>query len=489
MTTAVLLANVGNHDLKLADQTLLPRHEDGQYFKSPRRLGEEIRDNFQRYAGAIQIPLLGPTLHWLLVHEGYKPTDLSIHLFASDQERDDVGEGNWLKDTVPAAEVIREYINRKWQIAKKRIFIHRIEGSPADYTNMLNYYQRELPRIRSFFDGRAEDYRVYMEVSGGTPAMTSMLILMGVEVFGQDVVTLYLDRGGSPYTIGVAKALFARKTREVLRSQISLYAYAVAAKTLADNGQLIQSDEHKRALLSHLLRYADRRLAFDYDRARDELAEASSFATGTLQSRLRRWRRELEAPDAATRLAELIHSARIKLHLGDYADFTQRLFRFQEAIFRHMAEQMGIQYGKSDQYLDPKWRQSQPKLDAFLNAYPRTKDQSSSVVDTTRSLNRFSLGAIVDYFVRQEVWKRWRGAAEQIHRFSSVADLRNRGIAGHGFEGIGRADLEDAYGKDVQTLLADMEQAYESIFGQPPGENPYDIVNDLLGELIPDLTS
>ena len=475
--TVLLLANVGNHDLRLSAEgmALLPEQADGRYYHSPRRLGQEVEANFNRYRDHIQLQLITPTVEWLLKDEGVAPDNISIHLFASDQDSELTAESEWLKDTLPAAQVVQNYLSWRWNIPKKAVRLYPIEGIPADYTNMLDFFQSTLPGIRDF----TTPERVYMEVSGGTPAMTGMLILMGAEVFGQDIITLYLDRaGGAPYQIGVAQALFARKTRETLRQQIELYSYAVALNTLEQNGRRLHPDERKRELLKHLLGYADRRLAFDYDAARVHLREARAQAVGKLQAMIGRWQAELSEKSDAVVLAELVHSAAIKLHLGDYADFTQRLFRFQEALFRHMAEQMGIEYGGKDaQYLSRSWRENRPELDQFLQAYGRTAEGRVLNVDTGRSLNRFSLGAIVDYFVLQPEWAHWRDAAEGNFAFSSVADLRNKGVAGHGFEGISRQNLEDAYGQPPEAIVQAMTQVYELVFDKPTGENPYDVLN------------
>lgn len=486
--TVLLLANMGNHDLKLTDRNLLPTQDDPRYY-GPRRLGEEVCSNFARYRDAIELPLIGATVQWLEDSGVNVKEDLAIHLFASNQDLNITPQSEWLKDTYPAAQVAREFLHHKWQIPKKCVFLHQIEGIPADYTNMLSFFQRVLPEIQK----KAQAERVYLEVSGGTPAMTSMLILMGVEVFGQDVVTLYLDREeSSPHEIGVARALFSRKARQALLQQVRLYSYHVALATLAESDGLIHPDERKRALLGHLLGYADRRLALDYNAARAHLREARALAVGNLQALIGRWQAELGQPQNDVKLAELIHSAAIKLHLGDYADFTQRLFRFQEALFRHMAERMGVEYGKDEKYLSTSWRKANPALDDFLKRYGRAADgqpaQEPTAVDTSgRSLNRYSLGAIVDFFIQQPEWAHWKTAAEQNFRFSTVADLRNKGISGHGFEGISRGDIEEKYGADPEAILTAMRGIYAQVFDREPAASPYDLLNDQVENLLKEL--
>ena len=156
-----------------------------------------------------------------------------------------------------------------------------------------------------------------------------------------------------------------------------------------------------------------------------------------------------------------------------------------------MAEQMGIEYGKDTAYLSDTWRSGQSGLDAYLKSYQRgadgkilTSGTSPLEVDTKRSLNRYSLGAIVDYFIQQSVWAHWQGTAEKIFRLSSVADLRNKGIAGHGFEGISRKDIEDSYGDNSDRLIAHLKEIYNDVFNEAIGDNPYDTINALILDLI-----
>ncbi len=486
--SVLLLANVGNSDLHLVDRELLPEREDPHWWTS-RRLGEEVCDHFDHYSDTLELPLIGPTVQWIFEQDTITGNELNIVLFASDQQKGLPHESEWLKDTAPVAEAIQLRLAHKpFEIPKKNIRILRIEGSPADYANMLRFYAEKLPQIAN---STAPNTHIYMEVSGGTPAMTSMLIVMGVEVFGEFLRTLYVDRGTPmPYELGVARELFARKMRATLRDQINLYAYAVAQKTLEQAGSLITPDDHQRQLLDALLIYADRRLAFDFARARKVLQQrAHGLATGVPQAQIKHWLHELDSPDAADQLAELLHSAVIKLKFGDYADFVQRVFRFQEATFRYMAVCMGIEYGKSEQYLSQSWLKTQPDLQNYLTHYPRGADgkpcQQPISIDTGRSLNRVSLGAIVDYYVQHETrWKSWNPAAEALFNLSAVADLRNRGISGHGLEGIGVQDLEAAFGGTIDDLVMSENKIYEILFGHPPGENPYDAINTLILDLM-----
>lgn len=492
----LLIANIGNSDLILNQKELLPATlATGQL--TVRQLGEEIRQNVDRYAEHLSLPLLTPTLRWLFEHEQLAPEDLCICLFASDQPAGLTREDERQKDTLPTAETIRKLVsngkyltqllkikNLKNGIPAKQICLETIDGNPADYANMLAIYTSKLP---SHLKRIASDEQVYLEVSGGTPAMTAMLIVTAVEMFGARTHTLYVDRHGKePYEVAVASELFGRRTRATLRTQIEMHAYSVALRTLNENRPIITSDENRFQWLGALLRFADRRLAFDFEAARDALVEARRRSTGRPQAQVQFWLQQLEDPELPMLLAELIHSARIKDGFGDYADFVQRLFRFQEACFRYMAEQVGMQYSKpgDERMVSSDWLEQQPGLKKFSAHYtPAGANTGPLEIDFGRTLTRYSLSAVVDYFIQQDLqWAHWQPVATKLHALSKAADLRNKGLSGHGFQGISRTMIEEAYGSGINMILQELETIYQALFSATLSDDPYAVVNQILLE-------
>jgi hypothetical protein len=367
----------------------------------------------------------------------------------------------------------------------RQVRIHTIEGNPADYKNMLDYFSREFAGMLCWVD---DDTRLYLEITGGTPAMTSMMVVAGVEVFGRRTHTLYVERGiERPYRVGIGRRFFSRRAQATLRTQLELHAYAVAQEMVRQERDLIARDVERQRLILALIEYADRRLSFDFERAKTALHHAHEYATGDVQARIQYRQRELAEQASETLIAELVHSTRIKYRLGDYADFTQRLFRFQEAVFRYLAEQMGMEYADpaDNEYISISWIEGLPALKTFLADYDLGSGRRG--VDLKRSLNRMSLGAIVDYFVQHVPdWTVLKTIVPEIHRLSRVARLLNKGLAGHGFEGIGRQDLAVAFGDEADRIISVVEDIYTTVFEAPLDASPYDRVNDLILELLHD---
>src|SRR5690606_41374845 len=80
-----------------------------------------------RRSSDLQLPLLEPTLKWIAQHAACEVKDVHLFLFASDQDQRLTLENEWQKDTAPYAEVIREHLNRQWQMQKKRSEEHTSE--------------------------------------------------------------------------------------------------------------------------------------------------------------------------------------------------------------------------------------------------------------------------------------------------------------------------------------------------------------------------
>ncbi len=488
--TTIFIANVGNHDVNLSDggKVLLPDNlRDGH--APARTLGAELEANFGRYARHIELPLIGVSLRWLIDEQRVDPAELFVHLFPSDQPAPPVTPmGEWLKDTGPFAQVVKRYLTSGAapMLAAKHVHMHTIKGNPANYRNMLEFFTAKLAWL---VDKHVhEDDTIYLEITGGTPAMTSMLLLAGFDALGEQAETLYVERGADrPRLFGIGRALLHRQALRQLREQINLHAYLVARETLQNKGELIAPDLEKRNLLAAILRYAQSRLAFDFDRARQALTAANQYAAGEVQSTINYWDRQLKDPDEAALLGELLHSARINFQMGDYAAFSQRVFRFQEAALRALAERMGMRYKskRENEFVDKKWVASVPGLTDFLSDYTAPDGARYKPVDLDRSLNRINLGAIVAFFVQhRKEWARYKDAADTVQRLSAVAKLRNKGLAGHGFVGIARADLSSAFGRDASEILPLMEETCEDLFGHKIGQSPYEAANKMLLDLI-----
>jgi len=494
--SVILIATIGNRDVQLTDRSKLP--EAMRAVWTPARIeGEEILAHPDRYREALSFPIIAPVVRWLLEDQGVAKDELYVHLFATDQPEAETSETEWKKDTIAYAQVIKQHLVEgmsglrrppQQRLAKSRVYVHSIKTNPARYRTMLDVLTQAFTRLAQVI--KDED-RIYLQVTGGTPAMTSMMIVAGADIFGRQARCLYKEREKeAPYIVGVLERFFERRVRATLREQLALYAYSSALATFETNRDLISKHVDRQALIAALLTYVERRLAFAFERARAALAQVDEGVLPELHWQITRLRRELAEPDQAALMAELVHNASIKFEMGNYADFTQRLFRFQEAGFRYLAREMGMKYAnndKNERRVSMAWIRGISGMESHLRQYPpRYGDRSPISVDVeTRDLNRVSLGAIVDFYVDVDPdWREKTQAVSGLHRLSTVAQLRNKGIAGHDFKGIGKPNLEEAFGEPAENIVPLLEQVYEQVFGRPVSESPYDAVNALILDLL-----
>jgi hypothetical protein len=91
----------------------------------------------------------------------------------------------------------------------------------------------------------------------------------------------------------------------------------------------------------------------------------------------------------------------------------------------------------------------------------------------------------VDHFVQHDPEQAaLQPVVTDIHRLSTVAALRNKGLAGHGFQGIGKEDLDRAFGDDADRIVPFLKGIYTDLFDHPVGPDPYETVNTLICELL-----
>lgn len=484
-----LLATVGNRDVQVTDRTVLP--EPMRAVWTPARVeGEALLADLDAAGGALDYPMITPVVRWLLDEKGVAPEDLQVVLFATDQPKPFTPEDEWKKDTLAYAKIIRRALldglpgldrAQDRRLTKRQVYVRSIETNPAHYRLMLDTFTGAFADLQRYI---GPDDRVYLEVTGGTPAMTSMMIVAGADAFGERARCIYKNPAETePQEVGILPRFFARQARAALEQQLKLHAYTAALATFERHRDLIAESVPGQTLVAALITYAERRLAFDFDRARQALKDAAAVAPSDIHAQLGHLQRQLQSASTADLLAELVHNARIKYTMGHYADFTQRLFRFQEAGFRYLAEKMGLQYKNPEgKRARTAWLRNVPGLLDYLASYTDPNGETYTPVNIIDyNLNRTNLGALVNFFVDNEpTWADRREVMDGLYRLSSFGSLRNKGLAGHSFQGIGKPDLTAAFEEDADHIVPLLETIYTGLFGVDLPEDPYAAANALI---------
>jgi hypothetical protein len=415
-----------------------------------------------------------------------------VILIASDQsEVAGVSDRHLAQDTIELAEVVRRRLVEAHGLPEASITTWTVAQNPADYGGMQAFFRERLAALRA----EEPAGRAYLEVSGGTPAMTSMLLTVGAEVFGLDAYPCYVSQyEETPFQLDLGRQVVAESLQDVIRENAKLYAYHAAARTLASNLELLKTF-CPAASLHAVCTYAHQRLNFNFEEAQAALAPALDAA------------RHKDLPTLALSeskhydqtewlLHEILFNAEIRLRTGAYGDFLVRVFRFDEAILRYLARGLGTQLvdrkGKPDEhgeFLDPMWLDEKPGLQTYFDSKHVRRGNDGRI-----SANRFVLDLTAVYLAREQDNQAANQARKKLGKLQQLSSVRNQSFAVHTFDGVSSQRIaaaftghDDAEGSDaqLQQIVDMMREVCELATGQPVAEvNPYDRINALIEDLL-----
>jgi len=442
----LLLINVGNSDL-LADGNR----------PSPARMeGKELWERYDEHT--FSLPIIEPCLRFVLRQT---PGIIErIVLFDTDQQptgaalqKDRNGVALRDKDTIWFGRIIERCISERYADRIGTIERRDLSGfNPSLYDEAFEAYGRELTEL---YDSGVQTCWVLM--SGGIPACNNALHLQAISRFGERCRTIYQPEGGAPYGL--------RTGAQVLRAFRDAIAID-ALQRLDFSAALLALDGSGQEALLALLRYAQARESFDFDRSQAELELGIAAASGDMRQFMLGLRRDLEELADAKRsdllLWELVVSAGICYRNARYADFLGRAFRFQEATLRHIIESV---YQLSTDMSNAKRAANQPLWEKGIESNSDLKAYLEAIVIGDRPFD-FSqptipvLTAMVSYLVDDKHGRRadgtgylearirplYKEVAKRLGKIKNLSDLRNQSIVAHGFRGVSREAIAAAYG-------------------------------------------
>lgn len=427
---SVVIANVGNSDLGNGEETYFDIRKDNIYEKS-----KELYENKNFDFDAI---LLEP-----LVKELIKEYEIErIFLFATEQQP--VNQ----KDTIYTARIIKEILIKKFNI--NNIEIIQVHDNPSDYDEMLKVYEREIGKISTSADV------VHISITGGAPAQNTALLIRSLLKFGNIIQAVYKPMGTREtknFKIGeeISRILLSEQLR-VLNEK---HLYGAAAE-LAEKYNLLSQREFYR------LKAREHRGLFDFEECIKNMEKLLDAASGEERLIIKKEIDEMERIKDGLKgknllseeyfltykalIKELYNSMKQKWEQGAYADFLGRLFRFEEAVLRYVFERefkVNTEKDEKGGFLDfKKFIESNNNLTDFLK---------HSRIDS-REPNRRVLFMILT-FLKKEDRDRIdiKEIQERMEKIEKMADLRNKSILAHGFEGITKRDFEK-YGDILEDI-------------------------------------
>lgn len=483
MAEIVYLANVGTRDLTVDGQTLTSPREDGEklleeYLRDPEAVGQRLN-----------APILLPGLR--RAAEAAGRIDRLV-LFASDQPETTLPKYRNF-DTVFLGEILRRWLPTCPDLAGRlqKVVLVRIPGNPADYNNTIPFYERELPNLVP-----ETAYMVYVAPVGGADASNVALWLAAVRRFRTRVEVIYVTPEGRVEEVPLARLLLREQVAQQARTLLDHYDYAALARLLEEDS------EWGATWRPDLARALAERLHFHFAGAAVALKRALARASGAprawlgrLLEEMQQLREVLEAEGTPPRageeeaawarwlarqrtgLAELYWNLCIKAERAEWVDFLGRAFRLVEGMLRlafeaethHNTDRIGEGFPDFAAYLE-----GQPALRAFLTEQGMRLTGPEGPAPTTRLL-----AAILRYWVEHGGRGRALGPAyKAIKAVQTLADLRNRTIIAHGWQGVGEEEIRQAAGHPVGELLELLRWGLKALGVPVEVENPYRRAND-----------
>lgn len=478
----MLIAPVGTREVTLTDLALLSdetlranwNHADLAQRVGARAKGEVLLADLERYAPALNMEIIGKAVRH--VHQRHGRIDRLI-LVASDQAPS-AAERYRKNDTRPLAQVVQELLKRDLKLRRVgfRTEIAVVSANPADYEVMRAFYREGLPK---WCRELAPDGVCYLEATGGTAQMAVMLLLEGVHWLRARAAPLYvLAEYDMPLHLDAGRQMLADELKETLQRDLSVYAYHAAWKTARENAAILRESLAHYDTLVAVLDCARHRLNFDFAQAQTALFGAERGLPTPLRSQVMALAHELSAEGrtSAWLIAEVYHSAVVRLETESYEGFVGRVFRFQEAMLRFLCERWGTQFsGDRGNVLDPEWLKAQTAVAGALSARG---------ISAEREVTRATLQTLALQLARERSDAQGEGWIKALARLEQIASLRNQLVITHGFAGVSLRLLAELYKGGAPQIVADMALLLEEALAQPATDSPYAQINTACSSLL-----
>ena len=175
MKKAILLANIGNSDLGIGEDSIFSP-------KSASFTGNVYEDSKKRWELGdykdLDLPILEPTIK--KIKESFEIQEIT--LFGTEQFPINK------QDTIFIALIAKKIICERYNFDEDRVTVSTIFKNPTDYKKLLRFYQRKAGKIQDTVD------QIFVSTTGGTPQTNLSLMLQISRRFGEKVKMVYKPR-------------------------------------------------------------------------------------------------------------------------------------------------------------------------------------------------------------------------------------------------------------------------------------------------------
>jgi hypothetical protein len=461
MKTA-LIATLGSRDVIIDKHILEEKYTDriqNVFDKKgnllSRYAGELLLKEYNKLKNHIEIPILIPTLEYLL--NKHEKIDLLILLATNQPDKHP-------NDTIYYAQIIQKAIAERFPKKFPDVRIKEIKENTVIFLDsMYNYFSGEFSKKPFCLLSEPEYEKIYLHLVGGIDAINTAVRLVAIKTFGKKIVAeLYVNEQNKECIpiLSVRQFLEENEKHSALR-MLENYFY-----------EGILSLEYLHDEIKIMSQYAHKRLLFDFEGAANQLKELSDKHRDWCNKELEAIR-PLKEKNSDTLMKELFWNLYIKYHQKNYVDFLLRLFRLTEEILRRDVLTI-INTG----YTEDNWGKTfllYLNQNHELKQWLETRKLKYEVDNPSTTL----LLHILEYYSDKNQYD--NNAYVLLSTIHSLAQIRNKSIGAHAFEKITEGEMNEKlknHGFEISKLFAHLK-SYLKI-----EENPYDKLNQKIRSLL-----
>ncbi|QED48147.1 hypothetical protein [Cytobacillus dafuensis] len=480
MKKNILICNVGNRDVQFAQgENEFPKNNFREVSKKIYGQYEEKKEN-----------LHFPIITTILLDLTKRIKKLNIHeilLIATDQNPPH------FSDTLYSAQLIRKYLldtkdDRKiWggylnQLKKPKIIA--MQNNPSNMDDMYKFYSEQLPQILGDLD---QYQNIFFSITGGTPAMNTMLMIHGINVGKDKAQIVYVpNKSGRSRNLNITGRMLLENHLLTIRQNIQHFEYHSAIQYLENNQEFFASRFPIKMLqnLICIFKYAFLRISFQFGEALEFIGHFSESRDDASLENLYDYIRDLTEHNVDDHvdkyMAELYWNINMLYSKGQFIDVCLRLFRFQEQSLREFVKRkLGVVL--DEKVINQEWLKNNTGLRAYLE---------KSKIRYQGTITRATLQETANYYIQNQE-SALNPILSKINLFDELSTLRNNCIGAHGFSGITEEKMYelmqnkfklDAIEDFKEALFSTMKEIYTAIFENDEllTENQYEQMNQVI---------
>ncbi|OAA84796.1 hypothetical protein [Clostridium ljungdahlii] len=466
MKNAALILNLGSHDLQVKKDNYEDMKklfsDDNEMLKI---LGESygVVDNFSLFTEKllnyypdgleyIDFPIIKASME--KVKNDLENDKLTEIIFVTtDQEHK--------KDTVNLGKILLKIKNdREHEKLKKNIGFNELKGTPkvkiwcinenpSDYDVMMKEYEYNL-------NNRLEGIeKLFIEITGGTPAMSTALLFNATNQINIKVNPFYIDRKSKDaYNLTISESLRKADSKKQICLFIRDQNYKGAETLIKDYASKYHISEKEQVnIVLNMIQAASSRIEFDFDSAEKYIRKVKDYSpvSRSTCSMFQNYLRHLKDKNETYLLNELKNNAVYKYNNGAYTDFLGRIFRIQEAIYSNilLSKEVVIDKGYGKLFLKEE-ALSETQMDKLNSA----EIQSGIKLEYRDcELNIESMKKTLEIVLEDNSLE--LKLVNECSKLKSLKSLRNKSILAHGYSGVSKEKINALIETELDDVAID----------------------------------